>query len=171
MTLADLSPGEIFVGVIHTIQEKSGISEFESCQIADQVAQRLSPSRSFNNKRFPSLLRHYELVNSVKASIQLDDQTDQAIYDAALQALNKLAALEKLETPEASASNVTRPSASNVTSDPPRRIKTGLVQHFIRTGVYLYREDRLFLALINIPALATLVVLLLSLRLITSRLL
>ena len=165
MTLADLSAGEIFVGVIHTIQEKSGISEFESCQIADQVAQRLSPSRSFNNKRFPSLLRHYELVNSVKASIQLDDQTDQAIYDAALQAL------EKLETPEASASTVTRPSASNVTSDPPRRIKPGLVQHFIRTGVYLYREDRLFLALINIPALATLVVLLLSLRLITSRLL
>ena len=89
MTLADLSPGEIFVGVAHTIREKTGSSESEAFPVADQVAQRLSPSRSFNDKLFPSLLRRYELVNSVKASIQLDDQTDQTIYDAAMQALKK----------------------------------------------------------------------------------
>ena len=171
MTLADLSPGEIFVGVAHTIREKTGSSEIEAFPVADQVAQRLSPSRSFNDKLFPSLLRRYELVNSVKASIQLDDQTDQTIYDAAMQALKKIDALEKLKTPEAAASTATSASASAAPSDPPRRIKPGPLQNFIRSCVYLYRQDRLSLAMMSIPALAILAVLLLSLRLVTSGLL
>ena len=167
MTLAELSAGEIFVGVAHTIQEKTGSSKIEAFPVADQVAQRLSPSRFLNDKRFPSLLRQYELVNSVKASIQLDDQTDQTIYDAALQALKKIAALEELETQEASDSAGARAAPS----DPLRRNKPGPLQSFFRTCVYLYRQDRLSLAMMSFPALSILAVLLLSLRLVTSGLL
>ena len=157
MTLAELSAGEIFIGVIHTIQEQTGISEIEAFPAADRVAIRLCPSRSPIDKPFPSLLRQHVLVDSVKASIQLDDRTAQAIHDAAMQALKKLDALEA--------------SDSAAPSDPLRRYKPGPLQNFIRTCVYFYREDHLLLAMMSIPVLATLAVLLLFLRLISSGLL
>ena len=148
MTLAELSPGEIFAGVTHIIQKQTGISELEAFPKADQVARRLSPYRPPADKYFSSLLQHYELVGSVKASIHLVDRTDQTIHDAAIEALAKLDALE------ASAPPVASPIAAP--SDPPRRIKTGLLQDFIRTCVYWYREDRPFLAMVSIWGLAIL---------------
>ena len=74
MTLAELSPGEIFAGVSHIIQKQTGLSELEAFPKADQVARRLSPHRPPADKLFSSLLRHYELVGSVKASIHLEDR-------------------------------------------------------------------------------------------------
>ena len=159
MTLADLSAGEIFAGVTHIIQKQTGISELEAFPRADQVARRLGPYRSPVGKHFPSLLRQYELVNSVKASIHLEDRTDQEIHDAAIEAL------EKLEALEASAS----PSAAP--SDQPRRIKPGPLQDFIRTCVYCYREDRLFLAMMSVLVVTTLAALLLLLQRFSSGLL
>ena len=94
MTLAELSPGEIFAGVTHIIRKQTGLSELEAFPKADQVARRLSPYRPPVDKLFSSLLRQYELVGSVKASIHLEDRTDQTIHDAAMKALEKLDALE-----------------------------------------------------------------------------
>lgn len=159
MTLAELSAGEIFAGVTHIIQKQTGISELDAFPRADQVARRLSPTRAPVDKHFPSLLRQYELVNSVKASIHLEDRNDQAIHDAAIEALEKLDALQ------ASASAIAAPS------DPPLRIKPGLLQDFIRTCVYWYRKDRLLLAIMSVPVLATLAALLLLLHRFSSGLL
>ena len=155
MTLADLSAGEIFAGVSHIIQKQTGLSELEAFPKADQVASRLNPYRPPADKLFAPLLRQYELVVSVKASIQLVDRTDQTIHDAAFEAL------EKLDTLEASAPPVA----------PPRRINTGLLQDFIRTCAYCYREDRLLLVMMSVPVLATLAALLLFVHRISSGLL
>ena len=94
MTLAELSAGEIFVSGTHIIQKQTGISRLESFPRADQVARRLSPDSPPVDKHFSSLLRQYELVGSVKASIHLEDRTDQTIHDAAIEALEILDALE-----------------------------------------------------------------------------
>ena len=163
MTLAELSAGEIFAGVTHIIQKQTGISELEAFPRADQVARRLSPSRPPADKHFSSLLRQYELVGSVKASIHLEDRTDQTIHGAAIEALEKLDALEASASPSA--------SASAAASDHPRRIKPGLLQDFIRTCAYCYREDRLLLVMMSVPVLATLAALLLFVHRISSGLL
>ena len=156
MTLAHLDDSEIFVAVIRTIQKQEGIPEMAAYPTADAVAQRLSSSWSSVDRDSVTSARRSRIAAALKKSIQIKEQTDEAIHAAAMKALGELEAQEAEAPPPSAIFAPTGPTRSSASSS------------FIKTVVYWYREDRPFLVFMGIYVLVILVLTLLSLRLLVN---
>ena len=152
MTLAHLDDSEIFVAVIRTIQKQEGIPEMAAFPTADAVAQRLSSSWSSVDRDSVTSVRRRRIAAALKKSIQIKEQTDEAIHAAAMKALGELEAQEAEAPPPSAIFAPTGPTRSSASSS------------FIKTVVYWYREDRPFLVFMGINV----VILVLTLRLLVN---